>query len=166
MITMLEDLSTLPSKRLEKTLAKLADAALPCHAVRVLDWAPDHGITVALHVHAQGRGEVLDLARVVEDDPRAYGMADWSLLPNTHLHMWRLLLRVKVDRPVNCEFTISLDVSDQPLDPLRTSLPLLFAASRLAFALDEQTESGRPLVWITAPVAREPLLELLTAAGV
>ena len=166
MKTMLEDLSTLPPKRLETQLETLAQSALPCHAVTAFEGGPDSGVTVALHVNACRRGDVLDLARVVQDDPRVHGSADWSLLPTTPRRHWRLLLRVSFDRPVRCDFTVNLDVRDHPSDPLRAALPLLLAASRLVFVLDGQADAEQELVWITAPVAREPVLELLTAVGV
>ena len=67
---------------------------------------------------------------------------------------------------MQCDFTVNLDVRDHPSDPLRGALPLLLAASRLVFVLDGQADAERPLVWITAPVAREPVLELLAAVGV
>jgi len=164
---MLDDLSTLPPKRLERRLEKLADEALPCHAVTVFDGNPDNGITAALHVDSRRRGTVLDLARVVEDDPRVHGSADWSLLPPTHRRShWRLLLRVSFERPVQCLFTVSFDVRAHPSDPLRPTLPLLLAADRLVFSFDGRLDPGQPMVWITAPVSREPVFELFTSVGV
>jgi hypothetical protein len=163
---MLEDLSTLPPKRLERQLETLAQTALPCHAVTVFEGDRESGLTVALQVDPRRRGDVLDLARVVQDDSRVHGSADWSLLPMSPRHHWRLLLRVSFERPVQCDFTVSLDVRDHPSDPLRRALPLLLAATRVVFVLDGQADAERPLVWITAPVAREPVLELLAAVGV
>jgi hypothetical protein len=164
--TMLDDLSTLPPKRLEKRLEKLGDEALPCHAATVFDGNPDDGITAALHVDSRRRGVVLDLARVVEDDPRVHGSADWSLLPPTRRRgHWRLLLRVSFERPVQCLFTVSFDVRAHPSDPLRPTLPLLLAANRLVFTFDGRLDAEQPLVWITAPAAREPVLDLLAAVG-
>ena len=64
----LEDLTTLPPKRLEKRLEELARDALPCHSATVFDGNPEDGLTVALHVDSRRRRDVLDLARVVEDD--------------------------------------------------------------------------------------------------
>jgi hypothetical protein len=164
--TVLDDLTTLSPKRLERRLEKLADEALPCHAVTVFDANPDDGLTVALHVDSRRRTDVLDLARVVEDDPRVHGFCDWSLIPpNRGRGYWRLLLRVELERPVNCFFTVSFDVREHASDSLRATLPLLLAVERLAFAFDE-LDDDRPLVWINAPVARDPVLELLTAVGV
>jgi hypothetical protein len=165
--TMLEDLSTLPPKRLEKRLKKLAHDALPCNAATVFDGNADDGLTVAIHVDSRRRGDILDLARVVEDDRAVHASCGWSLLPPARRRApWRLLLRVSFERPVNCVFTVSFDTRAHPSDPLRTTLPLLLAANRLVFAFDERLDPERPLVWITAPVAREPVLELLTAVGV
>lgn len=167
MKTMLEDLSTLPPKRLEKRLEKLAHDALACQAVTVFDGNADDGLTVALHVDSRRRGDILDLARVVEDDPAVHACCGWSLLPPTRRrHYWRLLLRVSFKRPAQCVFTVSFDVRDHPSDPLRATLPLLLAANRLVFAFDRRLDPERPLVWIAAPVAREPVLELLAAVGV
>ena len=164
---MLDDLTTLPAKRREKRLAKLADEALPCRAITVFDGNPNDGITVALHVDSRRRGDVLDLARVVEDDTRVHGTCDWSLLPPAgRRNHFRLLLRVSFERPVRCDFVVNLDVRDHGSDPLRAALPLLLAASRLVFVLDGQIDAEWPLVWIDSPVAREPVLELLKAVGV
>jgi hypothetical protein len=162
---MLEDLSILPPKRLEKELEALAHGALPCEAVTVFDGDPDAGLTVAIHVDSRGRGDIRDLARVVEDDPTVQASSGWSLLPPTRRPEWRLLLRVGFERPVHCDFTVGFDVHDHASDPLRATLPLLLAANRLVFALDGPVDPERPLVWIAAPVVREPVLELLTAVG-
>ncbi|HWO71019.1 MAG TPA: hypothetical protein VNP94_09735 [Actinomycetota bacterium] len=163
---MLEDLSTLPPRRLEKKLERLADEALPCRAVTVFDGNPDDGLTVALHVDSRRRGDVLDLARVIEDDPVVRASCGWSLLPPTRRRdYWRLLLRVELERPVTCRFTVGFEIRVHQADPLRAALPLLLAATRLAFALDGRLDPERPLVWLEAPTAREPVLELLTAVS-
>lgn len=167
MKTVLDDLTTLPPKRLEKRLETLADESLPCRAVTVFDGSAEDGLTVALHVDSHGRPDVHDLARVVEDDPRVHGSCDWSLLaPSRRRGCRLLLLRVELERPVNCPFTVSFDVRDHPSDPLRATLPVLLAAERLVFAFDDRLDADRPLVWIVAPVDREPVLELLTTVGV
>ena len=164
MKSVLDDLTTLSRGRLERRLEKLAGEALPCRAVTVFDGNAEDGLTVALHVDSRRRGDVLDLARVIEDDPRVHGSCDWSPLPPTRGHAcWRLLLRVELERPVNCLFTVSFDVLDHPGHHLRGALPLLLAANRLVFAFDARLDRDRPLVWIEAPVAHEPLVELLTA---
>jgi hypothetical protein len=164
---MLEDLSTLPPKRLEKQLEKLAHDALPCHRVAVFAGNADEGLSVALHVGSHRRGDILDLARVVEDDAGVQASCGWSLLPPTRRRRsWRLLLRVSFERPVRCLFTVGFDVRDHRSDPLRATLPLLLAANRLVFIFDGPLSPERPLVWIDAPVAREPVLELLAAVGV
>ena len=163
----LDDLTTLPAKRREKRLAKLADEALPCRAITVFDGNPNDGITVALHVDSRRRGDVLDLARVVEDDTRVHGTCDWSLLPPAgRRHYFRLLLRVSFERPVRCDFVVNLDVREHGSDPMRATLPLLLATSRIVFVVDGRIDAEWPLVWIDAPVAREPVLELLKAVGV
>jgi hypothetical protein len=164
---MLDDLTTLPAKRRKKRLETLAEDALPCQTITVFDGNPDDGITVALHVDSRRRGDVLDLARVVEDDARVRGTCDWSLLPASGRHTFaRLLLRVSFERPVHCNFAVSADVRDHASDPLRAALPLLLAATRLVFVFDGQVDLERSLVWIDAPAAREPILALLAAVGV
>lgn len=163
---MLDDLSTLPPKVLARQLEELAHDALPCRAVTVFDGNPDDGVTVALHVDSHRRGDVLDLARVVEDDPAVHASCGWSLLPpGQRRHHWRLLLRVSFERPVMCEFTAGFEVAEHPNDPLRTSLPLLLAADRFVFDFDGRLDPERPLVWIAAPAARECVLDVLSASG-
>jgi len=161
----LEDLTTLPPKRLEKRLEALARDALPCPAATVFDGNPNDGLTVALHVDSRGRGDVLDLARVVEDDGAVQASCGWSLLTPSRRHRnWRLLLRVSFERPVKCVFTVGFDVLDHPNDPLRATLPLLLAANRFIFDFDGRLDPDRPLVWIAAPAARECVLAALTTS--
>ena len=167
MNTMLEDLSTLTPKRLEKQLERLARDALPCRSVTVFDGNPDNGLTVTLHVDSHRRGDILDLARVVEDDPLVHASCGWSYLPATRRHpSWRLLLRVGFERPVQSAFSVTFEVHDHPRDPLGDALPLLLAANRLVFAFDGKLDPDKPLLRISAPVAREPVLDILTAIGV
>lgn len=164
---MLEDLNTLPRKRLKTELRTLVQTALPCRAARVFDGNREDGISIALHLDPRQRSDVLDLARVVEDDTRVHAFSAWSLLaPAGRRHAWTLLLRVSFDRPVRCDFSVSVDVSDDTADPLREALPLLLAASSLVFVLNGKADAQRSLVWIDAPAAREPVLELLKAIGV
>jgi hypothetical protein len=159
----LEDLTTLPPKRLEKRLEELAREALPCHSVTVFDGNPADGLTVALHVDSRRRGDVLDLARVVEDDAAVQASCGWSLLSPSRQHpYWRLLLRLSFERPVSCDFTISFDIREHPNDPLRARLPLLLAADRFVFNFDGRLDPNLPLVWIAVPDARECVLEVLT----
>jgi len=163
----LDDLTMLPTKRRKKRMESLAKDALQCRAVTAFDANPNDGIAVALHIDSHRRGTVIDLARVVEDDERVCVTCDWSLLPPAGgRNHFRLLLRVEFERPVRCDFTVSFDVRDHPSDRLRPALPLLLAASRLVFVIDDQADTGRSLVWIDAPAAREPVLELLKAVGV
>jgi hypothetical protein len=164
---MLDDLTTLPPKRREKELRRLVHDALPCRAVTVFDGDSNDGITVALHVDSRRRGDVLDLARVVEDDTRVRGTCDWSLLPPARRRDHsRLILRVSFERPVRCDFVVNLDVRERGSDPLRAALPLLLAANRLVFVIDRQIDAEWPLVWIDAPASRQPVLELLKTVGV
>jgi len=160
---MLEDLTTLPPKRLEKRLEELARDALPCHAATVFDGNPDEGLTVALHVDSRKRGDVLDLARVVEDDAAVEASCGWSLLAPSRRHpCWRLLLRLSFERPVKCVFTVGFDVREHASDPLRATLPLLLAANRFVFDFDGRLEPELPLLWIAAPVERECVLDVLS----
>jgi hypothetical protein len=163
----LEDLTTLPPKRLEKRLEELAHDALPCNAATVFDGNPEEGLTVALHVDSRRRGDVLDLARVVEDDAGVQASCGWSLLSPSRRHpCWRLLLRMSFERPVNCVFAVGFDIREHPSDPLRVTLPLLLAASRFVFEFDGRFDPGVPAVWIAAPAARECVLDVLSASGV
>ena len=165
MNAILEDLTTLSPKRLEKQLEALARDALPCRSVTVFDGNPQDGLTVALAVDSRRRGDVLDLARVVEDDAAVAASCGWSLLaPTRRQARWRLLLRVSFERPVGCDFTVTFDISSHPDDPLRRSLPLLLAASRFVFDLDGALDPERPLVWIAAPAARDCVLDILRPA--
>ena len=130
----LEDLTKLPPKRLERKLEQLAREALPCVSVSVFDGNPADGLTVGLRVESQGRRDVLDLARVLEIEPDGYVVSAWALLtPNRKHPYWRLLLRVDFERPVRCSFVVRLDVRDQPSDPLRAALPLVLAADGSGF---------------------------------
>lgn len=167
MNVILEDLTTLAPKRLEKRLEELARDALPCHSATVFDGNPADGLTVALHVHSRRRSDVLDLARVVEDDAAVQASCGWSLLAPSRKHAyWRLLLRMSFERPVNCDFTVGFDVRDHASDPMRGSLPLLLAANRFVFDFDGRLDPELPLVWIAAPVARECVFEVLSASRV
>jgi len=163
----LEDLTTLSPKRLEKRLEALSRDALLCRSVTVFDGNPEQGLTVALHLDSRRRRDVLDLARVVEDDAGVSASCGWSLLaPSRSNTGWRLLLRVSFERPVTCNFTVVFDVHEHPKDPLRADLPLVLAADRFVFDLDGRLDSKRPLVWIAAPAARECVFEVLSHAGI
>ncbi|MHB1244237.1 MAG: hypothetical protein ACYC1P_12700 [Gaiellaceae bacterium] len=163
----LEDLTKLPPKRLERKLEELAREALPSISVMVFDGNPTDGLTVGLHVESQGRRDVLDLARVLEIEPDGYVVSAWALLSPGRKHpYWRLLLRVEFERPVRCSFAVRLDVGDQPSDPLRATLPLILAADRFALAFDGMPDRDRPLVWVAAPATRECVFEVLAAVGV
>jgi hypothetical protein len=163
----LEDLTQLSPKRLERRLEQLAREALPCRSAIVFDGSPSEGLTVGLRVESQDRRDVLDLARVLEIEPNGYVFSAWALLsPNRSHPYWRLLLRVHFERPVLCSFVVRLDVTDHGSDPLRASLPLILAAERFALAFGGEPGEDRPLVWVSAPSARECVLEVLATVGV
>jgi hypothetical protein len=163
----LEDLTKLPPKRLARKLEELARDALPCVSVTVFDGSPADGLTVGLQVESQGRRDVLDLARVLEIEPDGFVVSAWALLtPNRKNLHWRLLLRVEFERPVRCSFAVRLDVSDQPSDPLRATLPLILAADRFALAFNGSPDRDRPLVWVAAPAARECVFKVIQAVGI
>ncbi len=166
MRAILEDLTRLPPKRLERRLEQLAREALPCVAVTVFDGNPTDGLTVGLRVESHGRRDVLDLARVLEIEPDGFVESAWALLAPTRQHPpWRLLLRVEFERPVLCSFVVRFDVRDHPSDPLRAALPLLLAADRFALAFAGTVDPDRALLWVAAPAARECVLEVLTSVG-
>lgn len=167
MKSMIEDLTKLPPKRLARRLDELARDALPCLSATVFEGSPQEGLTVGLRVESEGRRDVLDLARVLEIEPKGYVVSAWSLLhPNREHPYWRLLMRVQFERPVSCSFVLRLDVRDHPSDPLRTALPLILAADRFALSFDRDPERDQPLLWVAAPAARECVLEMLVALGV
>ena len=167
MTGILEDLTTLPPKRLEKRLEQLARDALPCDSATVFDGNPEDGLTVALHVDSRRRRDVLDLARVVEDDAAVHATCGWSLLaPVNRRRYWRLLLRVSFERPVMCAFTVSFEIRTHSNDPVRAALPLLLAANRFVFDFDGRLDPELPLLWIAAPAARECVLDVLSRSQV
>jgi hypothetical protein len=86
----------------------------------------------------------------------------WALLsPNRSHAYWRLLLRVHFERPVLCSFVVRLDIRDHPSDPLRAALPILLAADRFALGFDDEPSKKQRLLWVSAPAARECVLEVL-----
>jgi hypothetical protein len=164
---MVEDLTKLSPKRLRRRLEELAREGLPCASATVFDGSPQEGLTVGLRVESQGRRDVLDLARVLDIEPNGYAVSAWALLSPSREHpCWRLLLRVQFKRPVSCSFVVRFDVRGHPSDPLRAALPLLLASDRFALAFDSAPEAEQPLLWVTAPAARECVLEVLTAVGI
>jgi hypothetical protein len=165
-MSILEDLTRLTPKRLERRLEELAREALPCVSAVAFEANPDEGLTAGLWVESAGRRDVLDLARVLESEPGGHVATGWSLLSPSRAHpYWRLLLRVHFERPVLCSFVVRFDVRNDPSDAMRSSLPLLLAASGFALAFDRLPEADRPLAWIPAPTAHDCVYEVLGAAG-
>jgi hypothetical protein len=163
----LEDLTQLSPKRLERRLEQLAREALPCRSAIVFEGSPSEGLTVGLRVESQGRRDVLDLARVLEIEPNGYVFSAWALLsPNRSHPYWRLLLRVHFERPVRCSFVVRLEVRNHANDPLRAKLPLILAADRFALSFDAAPAEDQRLVWVSAPAARECVCEVVAAVGV
>lgn len=164
---MVEDLTSLSPKRLGRRLEELAREGLPCASATVFDGSPQEGLTVGLRVESQGRRDVLDLARVLEIEPNGYAFSAWALLsPNREHPYWRLLLRVQFERPVSCSFVVRFDVREHPSDPLRAALPLLLASDRFGLAFDGAPGPEQALVWVSAPAARDCVLDILTTVGV
>ena len=64
-----------------------------------------------------------------------------------------------------CSFVVRFDIRDNASDAMRSSLPLLLAASGFALAFDRLPETERPLAWIPAPAVRDCMYEVLGAAG-
>ncbi|MGH3041084.1 MAG: hypothetical protein ACRDNG_04990 [Gaiellaceae bacterium] len=167
MTRILEDLTHLTPKRLERRLEQLASEALPCESVTAFDGSPSEGLTVGLRVESRGRRDVLDLARVLEIEPDGHVFSAWALLSPNRKHPYhRLLLRIHFERPVQCSFLVSLDIRDYPSDPIRPALPLILAASRFALAFDAPPGEDQPLGWISAPVARDCVLTALSEVGI
>ena len=162
---MVEDLTKLKPKRLERRLEELARDALPCLSAVVSHDDPEHGLTVALWVESQGRRDALDLTRVLETEPGGHVLTGWSLLSPSRKHpFWRMLLHVDIERPVLCSFVVRFDVTDHPNDELRIALPLLLAASRFALAFDGFPEPDKPVTWVPAPAVRDYVFDVLAAA--
>ena len=163
---MVESLTQLKPKRLNRRLEELARNALPCVSAVVSHGDPEHGLTVALWVESQGRRDVLDLARVLESEPGGHVETGWSLLSPSRRHpKWRLLLHVSFERPVLCDFVIRFDITEHPSGELRLAVPLLLAASGFALAFDGFPASNRPIAWVPAPDARDCVLETLATVG-
>ncbi len=161
-----EDLTKLSPKRLARRLEELSREALPCVSATVFDGNPRDGLTVGLWVESRGRRDVVDLARVLETEPQGHVATAWSLLrPGKYDPLWRLLLRVDFERPVNCAFVVRFDIHEHRDDQLRQSLPLLLAASGFAVAFDRAPSEAASLIWIPAPGARECLVETLVAGS-
>jgi len=161
--SVLEDLTKLAPKPLERRLEQLAREALPCISANVFDGNPQDGLTVGLWVESQGRRDVLDLARVLEGEPGGHVATGWSLLSPKRGHpSSRVLLRVHFERPVKCSFVVRFDVGDDPSDPMRAVLPLLLAANGFALGFDGFPDAERPIAWVMAPSSRECVFEVLT----
>jgi hypothetical protein len=164
-MSILEDLTKLTAKRLERRLEELAREALPCVSAVAFEAGPEEGLTVGLWIESAGRRDVIDLARVLESEPGGHVATGWSLLLPSRSHPYsRLLLRVHFERPVLCSFVVRFEIRDNPSDAMRSSLPLLLAASGFAFAFDRPPETDRPLAWIPAPAVRDCVYEVLGAA--
>jgi hypothetical protein len=163
---MLEDLTTLAPKRLERRLEQLAEEALPCVSATVFSGSPEEGLTVGLWVESRGRRDVLDLARVLETEPGGHVATGWSLLSPKRGHpSWRLLLRIQFERPVRCSFVVQLEIRDDEDDGMREALPILLAACGFALGFDGFPDAERPIAYVPAPAARDCLLDVLVATG-
>jgi hypothetical protein len=163
--TVLEDLTKLSPKRLERRLEELAGEALPCVGASAFDANPQDGLTVGLWIEAKNRRDVLDLARVLESEPGGHVSTGWSLLSPSRNHpYWRLLLRVQFERPVKCSFVVRFDVHEHLRDEMRTALPLLLAASGFALGFNGFPERDRPAIWLAAPGVHDCVVEVLTAS--
>lgn len=163
-MSILEDLTTLSPRRLEKRLGQLSKDALPCIGVWVADGGRKHGLTVALHVDARGRRDVVDLARVLEEEPAGLVASAWALLPPANRRAAsRLLLRIDFERPVRCAFVVRFDIGSHPDDPLRAALPLLLAASWFLLVTEDSADAEKPEVWFAAPPVRECLVGLIAS---
>jgi hypothetical protein len=161
---MLEDLTLLKPKRLERRLEQLSREALRCVSATVFEGDPEHGLTVALVVESQGRPDVRDLARVLESEPGGQVTTSWSLLtPNRRHPYFRLLLHVDFERPVLCSFVVRFDVTEQATDELRGALRLVLAAAGFALAFDGFLPPGMPLPWVAAPAVRDCVFDALAA---
>lgn len=159
---MLEDLTALSPKRLERRLEEIWQESLPCVSVVPWEASPDQGLTVCLWVESQGRRDVTDLGRVVESEPGGLATLAWSSLsPNRRHPFWRLLLHVDVERPVRCSFNVGFAVGNDEADAIRLALPLLMAAQSISFSFDGLPSSPQPLPRLSAPLIMAPLMDAL-----
>jgi hypothetical protein len=155
-----EDLTKLSPKRLARRLEELSREALPCVSASVFEGNPRDGLTVGLWVESRGRGDVVDLARVLASEPGGHVVTAWSLLrPGRAQPHWRLLLRVEFERPVSCVFVVQFDIRKHAHDRLWQALPLLLAAEGFAIAFDRSPDDVDSLLWVPAPAARECVAE-------
>ncbi len=161
---MLEDLTVLSPKRLERRLEEIWQESLPCVSVVPWEASPDQGLTVCLWVESQGRRDVTDLGRVVESEPGGLATLAWSSLsPNRRHPCWRLLLHVDVERPVRCSFNVGFAVGNAAEDLIRSSLALLIGARSISFSFDGMPDSWQPLPRLSAPRTTSPLVDALTS---
>lgn len=161
-MSILEDLTTLSPRKLEKRLRQIAEEALPCIEVWAADANRCDGLTVALLVDARSRPDVADVGRVLEDEPRALLATAWALLSEGDRSV--LLLRVDVERPVRCSFAIRFQLTGHSHDPTEASLPLLLAASRFVLLTEAEPELDRPALWFATPYVRECIRKLIATA--
>lgn len=160
---MLEDLTALSPKRLERRLEEIWQESLPCVSVVPWEASPEQGLTVCLWVESKGRRDVTDLGRVVESEPGGLATLAWSSLSrNRRYPFWRLLLHVAVERPVRCSFNVGFAVGNDVADPIRSTLPLLMAAHLISFAFDGLPGSWEPLPRLSVPLVKAPLMDALT----
>lgn len=165
-MSILEDLTALSARKLDKRLEQLSTEALRCIDAWAAAADRTEGLTVALHVDARGRPDVEDLARVLHEEPRCLLASAWAAIEPSRKHnYWRLLLRVDFERPVSCEFVVRCDVSSHPSDPMRAKLPLLLAASSFLLVTNEYADPSDPHVWFAATPARDCLVALVSAVG-
>jgi hypothetical protein len=159
-MSMAEDLTKLSPKRLARRLEELSREALPCVSASVFEGNPRDGLTVGLWVESRGRGDVVDLARVLASEPGGHVVTAWSLLrPGRAQPHWRLLLRVEFERPVSCTFVVRFDIVRHSDNQLLQALPLLIAADGFAIAFDRSPVEADSLLWVPAPAARECVTE-------
>ena len=85
MLVILDDLSTLPPKKLVRRLEEVAADALPCLGITAHEASPEAGLTTGLWVDDRGRRDLHDLVRVVETDPGGYATVAWAGLERLRL---------------------------------------------------------------------------------
>ena len=156
----LEDLSTLSPKKLQRRLEELAEDALPCLGIYAYAASPEDGLTTVLWVDSRRRRDVLDLARVVETEPGGFATVAWSRV-SLRSRSSTLLLRASFDRPVRCAFDVRIDVPLDTLGRRRSDVLLLAAASSIALSIDTSPLCDKLTVCVSAPASNESLLELL-----
>ena len=129
----------------------------------MFDGNPEDGLTVALHVDSRGRGDVLDLARVVEDDGIVQRLVR---LVGSLARAAVTLLAAAPPRELRTSRSCvpspsAFDISDHPTTRFEPASRSFWRRTGFVFDFDGRLDPELPLVWIAAPAARDCVLDVL-----